>query len=99
MFHIVHTAAVRSRCIGVVNTNRRRSTSCITLTTVERVVDDCTKFITHCNGHCDEKNCVDRVNKNLLPCQCPLSNRNPVSQQSSMTAMLPILKILRRSVT
>jgi len=27
--------------------SRSRSTSCITLTTVERVVDKCTKFITH----------------------------------------------------
>jgi len=33
------------QCIGVVNRNRRRSTSCITLTTVARVVDDCTKFM------------------------------------------------------
>jgi len=35
------------RCIGVVNRNRRRSTSCIAPTTVERVVAECTKFITH----------------------------------------------------
>jgi len=34
------------RCTGVVNRNRRRSTSCITLTTVERVMTECTKFIT-----------------------------------------------------
>jgi len=31
-------------CTGVVNRSRRRSTSCITLTTVERVVDECTNF-------------------------------------------------------
>jgi len=35
------------RCTGVVSSNRRRSTSCITRTTVERVVDECTQFITH----------------------------------------------------
>jgi len=34
-------------CIGVINRSPRRSTSCITLTTVERVVDECTEFITH----------------------------------------------------
>ena len=36
----------RRRCIGVVNKTHRRSTSCIILTTVERVVAECTKFIT-----------------------------------------------------
>ena len=36
-----------SRCIVVVNKSRRRSTSCITPSIVERVVAGCTKFITH----------------------------------------------------
>ena len=30
------------RYTGAVNRNRRRSTSCVTLTTVEPVVDECT---------------------------------------------------------
>ena len=37
----------RGRCIGVANKTRRRSTLCITLTTVERVVAECI-------GHSDE---------------------------------------------
>jgi len=35
------------RCIDVVNKPRRQSTSCITPRTVERVVAECAKFITH----------------------------------------------------
>jgi len=35
------------RCTGVVDRNRRRSTSCITPTTVECVVAGCTQFITY----------------------------------------------------
>jgi len=45
-----------SRCIGrVVNKTRRLLTSCVTLTTVERVVAECTHSLLHI-GHCGEKN-------------------------------------------
>jgi len=41
------------QCIGVVDRNLRCRPHVLHLTTVERVVDDCTLFITH--GHCEEK--------------------------------------------
>jgi len=42
------------------------------------VMDDCTKFITHC----DEK-MSESVKKNRLPWQRPLSDRNHISYRSS----------------
>ena len=81
------------RCIGVVNRNRRRSTSCITLTTAERVVAECTKFITH--WLLRRKKIADWINKNWLPRQRPLSDRNPISQQSSTPITLYQLRKFR----
>jgi len=62
---------------------------------VERVVAECTKFITQWSLW--RKNCVGWINKNWLPWQRPLGDRNPISQQSSTPAGLPILKIGRGS--
>ena len=63
---------------------------------IERVVDECAKFITQI-GHCGEKKCG--LNKeNRLPRQRPLSDRNSTSEQSFMPKRLPILKISGRSV-
>ena len=83
-----------AHCIGAINNIRRRWTSCTTFTTFERVVVECIKFITHWSLW--RKNCVDWINKNWLPWQRPLSDRNPISQQSSTPVRLPIVKIWRK---
>jgi len=85
------------QCIGVVHRTRRCRPRLLHLRRlIERVVDECAKFITQI-GHCGEKNCG--LNKeNRLPRQRPLSDRNSTSEQSSMPKRLPILKISRRSV-
>ena len=57
-------ATASRRCIRVVNKARRRSTSCITPATVERVVAEYTKFITRQSLR--RKNCVDWINNNKL---------------------------------
>ena len=95
LIHLRWHATTSRQCIGVVNKTPRRSTTCITSTTVNRVVAECTKFITHWSLWW--KNCVDWIKK-WLPWQHPMSNRNPVSQQSSAPVWLPILKIWRSSV-
>jgi len=45
--HLRWHATASRQCIGVVNKTPRRSTTCITSTTVNRAVAECTKFITH----------------------------------------------------
>ena len=47
LIHLRWHATASRQCIGVVNKTPRRSTTCITSTTVNRVVAECTKFITH----------------------------------------------------
>ena len=79
------------RCIGVVNRNHRRSTSCFSLITVERIVAECTVYYTLVT----EKMCGLNKN-NWLPWQRPLSHRNPISHQSPMPIGLPVVK--QRSV-
>jgi len=48
-------------------------------------------------GHGDEKKLCG-FNKKWLPWQRPLSDRNRISQQSSVPIRLPIRKISRKSV-
>jgi len=74
------------RCTGVAGSNRRRSTSCITLTTVERVVAECTKSITHWSLW---QNIV-WIGYTKIGCHSKsLSDRNPILQQSFMPIRPP----------
>jgi len=74
------------RCTGVVNSNRRWSTSCrpITLTTVERVVAECTQFITHWSLR--RKKRVDKIKKNWLSWQHALRDRKKYPQADHLRA-------------
>ena len=82
--------SVRSPVYRCCQQKSSRSTSCVTHSTVERVVDDCTKFITHWSLWVTKK-FVDWIKNEWLSWPRPLSYRNPISQHSSVPIGLQIL--------